>query len=88
MKNEAKLHYLLAYIHHNPIHHNFCASYDSWVYSSWGEYQNLHHPSIVNREEVLRWFDAEKDKALERLIQFHRDFRVDKKMENETLEED
>ncbi len=61
--SEPKLHHLLAYIHHNPLHHNFCLSYEEWAYSSWAAYQNLRQPSLLNRADVLNWFDANHEKA-------------------------
>ncbi len=88
VKDEYKLHYLLAYIHHNPIHHHFCQDFRQWKYSSWMAYQNLKQPSQVNREEVLSWFDDDIEKAALRFRQYHEDFKMDHRMHKDTLEED
>ncbi|GEM_PF-390817 len=85
---EYKLHYLLAYIHHNPLHHRFCSNYEEWQYSSWTAYRNLQQPSLLNRKEVLSWFDSDLDKALVLFLKFHDDFRIDREMDNWSLEED
>jgi hypothetical protein len=86
--DEYKLHYLVAYIHHNPLHHRFFTAFENWKYSSWSAYLHLEQPSSLNREEVLSWFDADLEKARTRLLKYHEDFRIDKKLENETLEDD
>lgn len=86
--DEYKLQYLLAYIHHNPINHRFCQAYSDWKFSSWMAYQNLDHPSLLNRSEVLGWFNKDIKKAHARFLTYHEDFRVDKKMENFMLEDD
>jgi len=86
--DEYKLHYLVAYIHHNPLHHRFCTVFENWKYSSWSAYLHLEQASSLNREEVLSWFDADLEKARTRFLKYHEDFRIDKKLENETLEDD
>ena len=86
VKSENKLLYLLLYIHHNPVHHNFCKDLKEWKYSSWAAFQNLRNPSQVNRSAVLNWFDDDIDKAMELFTKYHEDFRIEKKMEKEALD--
>jgi REP element-mobilizing transposase RayT len=38
VNSEFKLWHLLAYIHHNPIHHHFRSRYEAWVSSSYNTY--------------------------------------------------
>ena len=86
--DEYKLHYLLTYIHHNPIHHHFVHFYGDWKYSSWSAFQNMNQPSLLNRTEVLGWFDEDFEKARTRFISYHEQFRIDHKMKDFTLEND
>ena len=85
--SEHRLCYLLAYIHHNPIHHRFTAHYDNWKYSSWAAYKNLHSPSLLNRSVPISWFGNDIETAKIRFFQYHEDFKINKKMEQETIEE-
>ena len=84
--DDYKLHYLLAYIHHNPIHHFFSATYEGWKYSSWQAYQHFDRPSILNREEVWGWFEEDVEQARLRFYQYHNDFKADRVMENYTFD--
>lgn len=84
--SEHRLCYMLAYIHHNPIHHRFVAHYNDWKYSSWAAYQNLDAPSLLNRLVPLSWFDNDITASNARFSQYHEDFKIAKKMEWETIE--
>ncbi len=77
VQGEFKLHYLVAYIHHNPIHHRFCTRYSEWKYSSWIAYQNLGSPSAINRGEVLNWFGLDTKQAEFHFLRYHEHFRLD-----------
>ena len=88
VNKEYKLYELLAYIHHNPVHHHFCSAYEDWKYSSWSAYQNLQQPSLLNRQEVLNWFDADTEKAMACFLSHHEEFRLDKRAGDEGLEEE
>ena len=48
---------LIAYIHQNPQKHGLIDDFRAWPYSS---YQTLlsSHPTRLNREMVLNWFDG------------------------------
>ncbi len=87
VSDEYKLHYLLTYIHHNPIHHRFCQDYQEWKFSSWMAYQNLDQPSLINRLEVLGWFHEDLKEAHTRFLIYHERFQIEKKMEDFTLED-
>ena len=81
---EFRLHYLVAYIHHNPIHHRFCNRYSEWKYSSWAAYQNLDSPSSINRGEVLDWFGIDQKQAESQFFRYHENFRLDNRVMPET----
>jgi len=86
VKSEMKLLYLLAYIHHNALHHGFCTAYEDWPYSSWSAYQRLEKRSLLNREEVLSWFHADPVRARALFLEYHREFRLDREMEDYVYE--
>ena len=67
---EAKLKYLLCYLHHNPIHHRFKKNYADWKYSSYNTYLS-DSKMISGKEEILTWLGG-----LERFLQVHEEFRV------------
>ncbi len=81
-----KQQYLLAYIHHNPLHHRFCKSYEEWRYSSWKAYIQLHKPSLLNRVAVLAWFSEENGLATKSFLRYHQDFRLDRDIDLETFD--
>ncbi|UFH56794.1 transposase [Spirosoma sp. KNUC1025] len=61
---------LLAYIHRNPVHHEFCRDASDWAYSS------LHSigskkPTRLERNAVLDWFGG-----IEPYIAFHKQICV------------
>ncbi|MEN0004475.1 MAG: hypothetical protein AAF798_10035, partial [Bacteroidota bacterium] len=74
IRTEFRLWYLLAYIHHNPIHHFYTAGYGQWPFCS---YQAIlsHQPTLVARNKVLEWLDTDGEKARAIFIQLHEDFR-------------
>jgi hypothetical protein len=86
VKTELRLCYLLAYIHHNPIHHRFVEDYSAWKYSSWAAYKNLNLPSSVNRITPLSWFDKDVEIAKSSFFQYHEAFKLDKEMEQEGID--
>ena len=55
INNNNYLHYLVYYIHHNPVHHGFC---NSMVEYSWSSYLTILSPkeTQLKRTEVLKWF--------------------------------
>lgn len=50
------LHYLVHYIHHNPVHHGFCKH---MVEYPWSSYLTILSPkqTRLKRDEVLKWFN-------------------------------
>ena len=56
VSNEYKLWHLLAYIHHNPIHHYYRSRYEDWSFSSYNSYLSVNQTLII-RDEVLAWFN-------------------------------
>ncbi|MBK8846405.1 MAG: hypothetical protein IPO27_07635 [Bacteroidetes bacterium] len=47
---------LIHYIHLNPIAHGFVKSAHDWKYSSYHSFLT-NHPTKINRDEALKWFD-------------------------------
>ncbi len=45
------------YIHYNPVHHNFTASYDEWHWSSFKDYR-FEYDDFVVKEDILSAFDG------------------------------
>ena len=81
VKDENKLWYLLAYIHHNPIHHGLCKEYEEWKYGSYNSFFSDKPTSII-RKEVLTWFDPSDAKNSRKLfLKYHRNFKYDAKIE-------
>ncbi len=78
--DERKLWYLLIYIHHNPIHHQFCQNYTDWKYSSYEVYKS-DAATLIIREEVLSWLDGNDTQNAKKIfLKHHEDFKLDKKM--------
>jgi len=84
IKNEFKLWHILAYIHHNPIHHKFATNFSSWKFSSYKAFLS-GKPTLVSKKFVLSWFDKDFEKSKVEFIKYHEDFRVDL-TENDYLE--
>ena len=51
---------VIAYIHQNPQKHGFVKDFRDWKYSSYGMILT-RHPTIVKRENVMKWFGTRKD---------------------------
>lgn len=51
---------VIAYIHQNPQKHRFVADFREWKYSSYGIILSEKR-TIVNRNEVMRWFGTRDD---------------------------
>jgi REP element-mobilizing transposase RayT len=86
IQEEKKLLYLLAYVHHNPIHHNLTTTYGDWLFSSWHAFVNTQASSIIQRQEVLKWFDDDPALAFTQFHEFHTLFRIDKRMDDDVFD--
>ncbi|WP_420318511.1 transposase [Ekhidna sp.] len=60
--NDAYFTRLIAYIHNNPIHHQFITDLDDWPHSSYHSYL-LDKPTRLQRNEGIEWFGG-KDEFL------------------------
>jgi len=76
LKTSHRILYLLAYIYHNPIHHNFRATYTNWKFSSYNAFLNPNQKSAVARKEMLQYFDQDINIALECFIDFYVSFQA------------
>ena len=82
MKSEFKLLHLLAYIHHNSIHHHFCDDYSSWEHNSYTAFLSKSL-TFIDKEEVLAWFDkVDVERAKKKFLKYHDDFKLGYKGEN------
>lgn len=69
-----QLKYLVYYIHHNPIHHEFC---EHFLEYPWSSYITMLSPKItrLKRNEVLEWFgdksNFEKYHSKKQMQKFH-----------------
>jgi len=75
--SDDKLWHLLAYIHHNPIHHQFTTAYEDWIFSSFSAYLSSQS-TLIERDQVFSWFDEDMEKAKVAFFKYHEDFRVDR----------
>lgn len=85
LQHETRLIHLLAYIHHNPIHHKFAKQYGDWKFSSYKTYLS-EKPSAVARSTVLKWYDEELEKAKALFLEYHITFEFDKKSQQYYLD--
>jgi putative transposase len=49
---------LVLYIHHNPVHHDFCEHPTEYPWSSFSTFISIK-PTRLNRKTVIGWFDDE-----------------------------
>jgi len=69
--------YILAYIHHNPIHHKFEKEYENWRFSSYLAFLS-DGITIISRVNVLRKFDENLEEAKKIFVDFHENFKIEK----------
>jgi len=50
----------VVYIHNNPVHHGFCDYIWDYPWSSYGTIVSLH-PTKLQRQRVIGWFDDKAD---------------------------
>jgi REP element-mobilizing transposase RayT len=62
---------LIAYIHNNPVHHDFVNEPGDWTYSSWHAYL-LDKNTRVNKTEGLLWFGSR-----ETFIEIHQQLKAE-----------
>jgi putative transposase len=60
----------IAYVHHNPLHHNMSTSYGGWLYSSYQSYLS-DKPTKIKRFEGLSLFGGK-----EAFVLFHQNFHT------------
>jgi len=60
IENDAYFTALIAYIHNDPIHHEFVNDLNDWAHSSWHSYV-LGKPTKVARKEGLNWFGGKEE---------------------------
>jgi REP element-mobilizing transposase RayT len=76
--DELSLPYVLAYIHHNPIHHFLTDDYTTWQYSSYLHFLEKQSPDKLT-QEVLCWFgDGSLQNSQAAFKIFHEKFKAQK----------
>jgi len=75
MGNNKKTMNMLAYIHHNPVHHKFTFAFDEWEYSSYSAYLT-NKSTFVNRDLGLLLFDDNFETAKDLYEKFHKEFKL------------
>ncbi len=71
VNNEAYLLRLIAYIHHNPIHHHYSKTYDQWKHSSYNQIV-LGESKLVNIKKVYELFSDALGESIS-ISDFHSD---------------
>jgi len=71
INEDERLSYLIAYIHHNPIHHRFTKDYGSWKYSSYKVYRENIRNTNLFVDYILQWFEGR-----EKMMDYHEKFKV------------
>jgi len=67
---DARLLYMICYIHHNPIHHHLVSNYTFWDYSSYKHYLSKKE-SFIKKDMILEWLGG-----LDILLKHHVDFEL------------
>ena len=75
VNSEVRLRYLVCYIHHNPIHHNFTGAYDGWKYSSYRNYIDVGHSRLCT-SQIIDWFGG-----IEAFKHAHLKFQLEKQLD-------
>ena len=70
ISNDDRLRYLIAYVHHNPIHHYKERGFKDWRYSSFSGYLS-DKATLLPRTEVIELFGGE-----EAFMEFHWKFKL------------
>jgi REP element-mobilizing transposase RayT len=77
ISDEYKIFHLIAYIHHNPIHHKIVADFKEWKFSSFQEYLSEHDP-YLEKTGILEWLSDNHSTAIKLFKQYHYTFKKDK----------
>ena len=79
IRNSGHFQYILQYIHHNPIHHNYAQDYGQWAHCS---YRSFFHdpPPWMAIEPVIKLYSPDNNQDgiaqfLKAHEQFKREFR-------------
>lgn len=62
----------IAYIHNNPVHHNFVDDQNDWLHSSWYAYL-LNKTTKIKKDEGMEWFGNK-----EQFIRMHCEIAIEK----------
>ena len=70
IQNDDRLRYLIAYVHHNPIHHLLEQSYDKWIYSSYSSFLS-EKAKILDLETAFQLYGGRTQ-----FLEFHKAFQL------------
>ena len=78
LNNLDRVLYCQAYIHHNPIHHEYSAAYDQWKFSSFNNYTSNTETQLV-LSDLNKLYETE-DPLLAKIefLKYHREFSIEK----------
>jgi len=63
---------LIAYIHYNPVHHEFVKNPGDWTFNSWHAYL-VDKRTKINKREALSWFGGKEE-----FRKFHQQIKPEK----------
>ncbi len=78
IQDDNRLFYILAYIHHNPIHHGYASNFTDWKYSSFRSFLKEKSSSLISRNEVFSWFEENYEDSKEGFFTYHQQFQLEK----------
>jgi putative transposase len=88
LKDEFHIAYMIAYHHHNPLHHGMVKDYQNWKYTSFNAIMETK-PTRLVRDAILQiYFNGDLVRAKEEFIRYHDEFKYDDNLTSLCLEDD
>ncbi len=81
IKDEYRLWYLIAYIHHNPIHHKYRNNFSDWKYSSYNSILSAK-PTLIERKKVLAIYSEGDFNSNKEFLNYHNQFQVSNRLDD------
>ena len=73
--NDDRLRYMIAYVHHNPIHHGLATGFEDWQYVSFKD-MTSDGVTLLERDQVYMLYGGE-----EGFQEYHSAFKIEKSEE-------
>lgn len=80
--SEFRLQRLIAYIHHNPIHHYQSTDYHLWKFSSFKAFLSKNQKTSVAKTKVFRLFESKKLDGKMSFLEYHYMYRNNFELNN------